>query len=429
MIDIKIVRENPEAIRKDLKKRGDNEKAKLLEELIINDKELRELVGEADSLRQQRNAFTEEIAKMKRDGKDVAQKIQEMRRIPERIKSLDAEIASRKEKVDFALMRLPNMLHESVPAGKDETDNVQIRKWGKIPKFKFSIKDHIDLGTALGGIDVERAAKISGARFYFLKGNLALLDLAIMRFAIDRMANKGFELVLPPEMMRKSSYEGVTDLHDFEDVLYKIENEDLYLIATSEHPLVAMHSQETFTKNELPKKYTGFSINFRKEAGAHGKDTKGIFRVHQFSKVEQVVFCAPDESWKLHETLIRNAEAIFKELEIPYRIMNICTGDIGTVAAKKYDLEVWLSAQKRYREAVSGSNCTDYQTRRLGIKFREKAGSPLLGFVHTLNSTAVTDRALVAILENNQREDGSVKIPKALVKYMNGVKILRPPNK
>lgn len=429
MIDIKIVRETPDAIRKDLKKRGSDEKSKLLEELIINDKELREFIGEADSLRRQRNAFTEEIAKMKRDGKDVTQKIQEMKRIPERIKALEAEIASRKEKVDFALMRLPNMLHESVPVGKDDAENVQIRKWGKMPKFDFPIKDHIDLGTALNGIDMERAAKISGARFYFLKGNLALLDLATTRFAIDCMTNKGFELVLPPEMMRKSFYEGVTDLHDFEDVLYKIENEDLYLIATSEHPLVAMHSQETFTKNELPKKYTGFSINFRKEAGAHGKDTKGIFRVHQFSKVEQVVFCAPEDSWKLHETLIRNAEAIFKELEIPYRIMNICTGDIGNVAAKKYDLEVWMSAQKKYREAVSGSNCTDYQTRRLGIKFREKAGSPLLGFVHTLNSTAVTDRALVAILENNQREDGSVKIPKALVKYMNGVKILRPTNK
>ncbi len=429
MIDIKIIRECPDVVREDLKKRGDDVKAKLLEELIINDKELREFIGEADGLRRQRNAFTEEIAKMKRDGKDVTQKIQEMKRIPERIKSLDAEIANRKEKVDFALMRLPNMLHESVPAGKDDTENVQIRKWGKMPKFDFPIKDHIDLGTALNGIDMERAAKISGARFYFLKGNLALLDLAIMRFAIDCMTKKGFELVLPPEMMRKSFYECVTDLHDFEDVLYKIENEDLYLIATSEHPLMAMHAQETFTKDDLPKKYTGFSVNFRKEAGAHGKDTKGIFRVHQFNKVEQVVFCTPDESWKLHETLIKNAEEIFKELEIPFRVVNICTGDIGTVAAKKYDLEVWMSSQKKYREVVSGSNCTDYQARRLGIKFREKEGSPNLGFVHTLNSTAVTDRALVAILENNQREDGSVKIPKALVKYMNGVKILRPPNK
>ncbi len=429
MIDIKIVRENPETIRKDLKKRGDSEKAKLLEELIINDKEMREFVGEADNLRRQRNIVTEEIAKMKRDGKDATKKIQEMKQIPERIKALEAQIAECQQKVNYALMRIPNILHESVPVGNDESGNVQVRKWGKIPKMKFPIKDHIDLGIALGGIDVERAAKTSGSRFFFLKGQLALLDLAIMRFAIDRMMKKGFELVLPPEMIRRSMYEGVTDLHDFEDVLYKIENEDLYLIATSEHPIMAMHAQETFVKNELPKKYTGFSINFRKEAGAHGKDTKGIFRVHQFNKVEQVVFCTPDESWKLHDSLIKNAEEVFKELEIPFRVVNICTGDIGTVAAKKYDLEVWMPAQKRYREAVSGSNCTDYQTRRLGIKFREKEGSPVLGFAHSLNSTAVTDRALVAILENNQREDGSIKIPKALVKYMNGTKILRPPKK
>ena len=316
-------------------------------------------------------------------------------------------------------MRIPNYLHNDVPIGKDETDNKIIKKFGEIPKSKFKLKGHEELGISLGMLDIERAAKVSGARFYFLKGDLALLEISLMRYAIDFMVKKGYELILPPYMMRKTPYEGVVDLSDFEEVLYKIENEDLYMIATSEHPLTARFMNETLNFKDLPMKNIGFSTNFRKEAGAHGKDTKGIFRVHQFNKVEQIIICNPKDSWKFHEELIKNIESFFKLLKIPFRIVSICSGDLGTVASKKYDLEAFMPVQQEYREMGSCSNCTDYQARRLNIKF-ESSGTR--DIVHTLNSTLVTDRALVAIMENYQQTDGSIKIPTVLQKYMGGKK-------
>jgi seryl-tRNA synthetase len=246
--------------------------------------------------------------------------------------------------------------------------------------------------------------------------------MALMSFALEEMVKKGYKPVEPPFLMRREPYEGVVALSDFEDVLYKVEDEDLYLIATSEHPVAAMFMNEVLRAEDLPLKIVGISTNFRKEAGAHGKDTRGIFRTHQFNKVEQFIFCKPEDSWKIHEELIRNAEELVQKLGLPYRVVNVCTGDIGTVAAKKYDVEAWMPAQNSYREIISCSNCTDYQTRRLNTKYREKEGEAPRGFVHTLNSTALaTGRTIVAILENYQQEDGSVVIPKVLRRYMGGI--------
>ncbi len=422
MLDIRLIRENPDAVRNDLKKRGDTEKLKLLEELIDHDREWRKMVADLEKLKARRNKVTEEIAKLKKEGHHPIKQMAEMKEIKEEIETLEEKVGRYELHIKDILMRLPNILHESVPAGKDDSENVEVRKWGNILKYDFELKGHEELGVALDLLDMERAAKISGARFFFLKGELALLEMAIMKCATDFMAGKGYQLVIPPHMMRRKPYEGVTDLSDFGEMLYKIENEDLYMIATSEHPLTARFMDETIEEKGLPIRNVGFSTNFRKEAGAHGKDTKGIFRVHQFNKVEQIVFCKPEDSWKIHEELIVNAEEFFRMLEIPFRIVNICTGDIGTVAAKKYDLEAWMPVQQKYREMVSCSNCTDYQARRLNIKFRGRAGEAPKGFVHTLNSTVVTDRALVAIMENFQQKDGSILIPKILQPYMNGLK-------
>jgi len=421
MLNIKLIRENMKIVEADLKKRFAEDKIKLLHELLKKDKERRELMQEADKLKHLRNTLTAEIAALKAKKKTVTAKLKEVKQIPDKIKALDKKLTRLNEECNAALMKLPNILHESVPAGKSEEENVEIKKYGEIKNFPFTPKDHIDLGSALDLIDVERAAKISGARFYFLKNELAILDLALVRLAADFLIKKGFSFVMPPYLMRKKPYEGVVDLAAFEEMLYKIEGEDLYLIATSEHPLTAQHMDETLMA--LPVKYAGFSTNFRKEAGAHGKDTKGIFRVHQFNKVEQIVICQPEESWKWHEELIKNAEEFLQLLEIPYRKMLMCSAETGSVAAKKYDLEAWLPAQCRYREVVSCSNCTDYQARRLNIKYREKEGEAAKGLVHTLNSTLVTDRVLVAILENNQQKDGSITIPKALQPYCGFEKI------
>jgi seryl-tRNA synthetase len=312
------------------------------------------------------------------------------------------------------------MLHDSVPVGQGENDNQQVRTWGSIPTFNFPVKNHIDLALNLDIVDIERAGKVAGSRFHYLKREAVLLDMALMSFAMEEMVKKGFMPIEPPYLMRKEAYEGVTALDDFEDVLYKVENENLYLIATSEHPMAAMLQNEVLKEEDLPLKLAGISACFRKEAGAHGKDTRGIFRTHQFNKIEQFIFSTPEKSWKFHEELLQNAEGLIQKLGLPYRVVNVCTGDIGTVAAKKYDIEAWMPAQNAYREIVSCSNCTDYQARRLNIRYREKEGAPTKGFVHTLNSTALaTGRTIVAILENYQQEDGSIIIPKALRKYMD----------
>jgi seryl-tRNA synthetase len=422
MLDIKLIRENPEFVKNNLMKRGNPENSKMLDALVDLDREWRQNLIKLNDRRHERKMMTAEIAALKKTGKDASIKVEKAKTLDSEITSIEKEVARAEEKTRDYLMRLPNLLHETVPVGKDENGNVQIRSWGVIPKFDFAVKNHIDLGLNLDIIDIERAGKVTGSRFFYLKREGVLLDMALMSFALEEITKKGYLPVEPPYLMRREPYEGVTALSDFEDVLYKIENEDLYLIATSEHPMAAMFMNEVLKEEDLPLKLAGISACFRKEAGAHGKDTRGIFRTHQFNKIEQFVFCKPEESWKLHEELIHNAEELVQKLGLPYRVVNVCTGDIGTVAAKKYDLEAWMPAQNAYREIVSCSNCTDYQARRLGIRYREKEGAPPKGFLHTLNSTAIaTGRTIVAILENFQQEDGTVVVPKVLRKYMGEI--------
>lgn len=423
MLDIKLVRENPEVARNNLKKRNDTEKLKLLEELIKKDKEWREVLAETENLKHKRNVVSEDIAKLKKQGKDVSKKLKEASEIPEKIKENEKEIEKLGGRCKLILMQLPNILHESVPMGKDETENVEIRRLGKL-KFDFKPKGHLEIMESFGLIDSERAAKVAGRGFFYLKKELALLDFAILRFAIDFLIKRGYALVEPPFMLKRKPYEGVVDLKDFENVMYKVEGDDLYLIATSEHPMAAMFMDEAIEKKDLPMKFVGVSPCFRREVGAHGKYTKGLFRMHQFNKVEQFIFCLPEQSWDLHEELQKNSEDLYKALGLAYRVVNVCTGDIGIIAAKKYDIEV-LMADGNYREVGSNSNCTDYQARRLNIKYRENPGSSPEGFVHTLNNTALaTSRTMMAIIEQNQQKNGSVAIPEALVPYMNGIKKL-----
>ena len=420
MLDIKLIRENPELVKNNLEKRGNPGTTQMLEDLIAVDKEWRFNLTKLNELRHHRKQVTIEIAKLKKAGKEADREVERAQDIDEEITIIEKQVTQQEQKTHDYLMQLPNLLDANVPVGKDSNDNVQVKTWGTIPKFNFPIKNHIDLALELDQIDMERAGKISGARFFYLKNQVAQLDMALMSFAIEELTKKGYTPIIPPYLMKREAYEGVTALGDFADVLYKVENEDLHLIATSEHPMAAMYMNEVLKEQDMPLKLAGISTCFRKEAGAHGKDTRGIFRTHQFNKVEQFIFCKPEDSTKLNEELLLNAEELLQKLELPYRVVNVCTGDIGTVAAKKYDIEAWMPAQNGYREVVSCSNCTDYQARRLGIRYREKEGAPPKGFVHTLNSTAVaTGRTIVAILENNQQEDGTINIPSALRKYMS----------
>ena len=423
-MDIKLVRENPDAVVASLRRRGAVDKVPLVSEAAKADSEWRKHKTEVDRLRHRQNELTAEVAALKKKGEPIEGKLREVKDIPRRIKDLDAKSAEASARLNAALMGLPNVLHESVPTGKDETESVTVRTWGEHPDFGFEPKDHIDLLTALDMVDMERGAKVAGARFFFMKGDAVKLEHAIMQFALDFLRAKGYTAVEPPFMLNRESYEGVVNLEDFGPVIYKIEGEDLHLIATSEHPLVSMHLDEILDASELPLKYCGFSPCFRVEAGAHGKDTKGIFRVHQFYKVEQVVFSKPEQSWNIHEELIGNAEGIYQALGIPYRVVALCSGDTGFMSAKTYDLEAWLPGQGKYREMASASNITDYQSRRLKIRYREKQSDPTV-LVHTLNSTAVVTRTLVAMVENFQQKDGSVRVPKALSPYMGGITALQ----
>jgi seryl-tRNA synthetase len=429
MLDIKLIRENPALVKENLAKRNNPECLQMLDDLIALDKEWRLNNTKLNDLRHDRKQVTIEIAKLKKACKEANSEFAKAQDIDQKIKLIEKDVADQETKIHNYLLTLPNLLDPTVPYGKDSNDNVTVKKWGTIPEFTFPVKNHIDLALALDQIDMERAGKVSGARFFYLKDMVARLDMALMSFAMEELTQKGYTPIVPPYLMTREAYEGVTSLADFADVLYKVEGEDLYLIATSEHPMAAMYMNETIKLDDLPIKLAGVSTCFRKEAGAHGKDTRGIFRTHQFNKIEQFVFCKPEDSPKLHEELLENAENILQKLGLAYRVVNVCTGDIGTVAAKKYDIEAWMPAQSDYREVVSCSNCTDYQARRLGIKYRLKEGAPPVGPLHTLNSTAIaTGRTIVAILENNQNEDGSITVPEALRKYMgNREKITKKP--
>ncbi|MFH1916594.1 MAG: serine--tRNA ligase [Nanoarchaeota archaeon] len=419
MLDIKLIRENFDFVKTNLERRKDPAVIELLTKVKVLDEEWRKLKGDLDELRHQRNIISEEINRLKKEKKDASKAIASAKIIPERIKETEGKIDDFEKKIRDGLLRIPNLLDDSVPYGKDDTENVEVRTGGHIKKHDFELKSHGELAEELGIADFERSAKISGTGFYFLKGDLALLNMALIKFVIDFMAKKGYTYIEPPLMISRKAYEGVTSLDDFEKVMYKIEYEDAYLIATSEHPLVSQHMDETIPEESLPIKYVGYSCCFRREIGSRGVDTKGLFRTHQFNKVEQVIFCTPEQSQALHEEITKNSEEIYQALELPYRIVNICTGDMGIVASKKWDLEAWFPRQNKYGEVGSSSNCTDYQARRLNIKCVDKKGERRV--LHTLNNTAIaTSRCMVAILENYQNKDGTVTVPKVLVPYMLG---------
>jgi seryl-tRNA synthetase len=426
MLDPRILKENPEAVREMLKKRNMTDFP--LDELIMLHKLRGDLIIKTQQLRRQKNLISETIASKKKSKQDASFELGEMKQVSALLDQTESEAIQIEGKFNQLMMTLPNLLNEMVPVGKDEHDNMIVSQNGSITRPNFSPKDHIDIATTLDLVDLDRAAKVSGARFYFLKNELVKLNQALVNFALDFLSEHNYTLIQPPYMIRKEPMVGSVILNDFEDVIYKIEEEDLYMIGTSEHAIASMHMDEILEGMKLPIKYAGFSSCFRKEAGAHGRDMKGIFRVHQFEKVEQFIYCRPDESWREHERMLALSEEFFKQLGIPYRVMLLCSGETGKISAKTYDIEGWMAGQNAYREIVSCSNCLDYQARRLGIRFRDKTNEETR-LVHTLNSTLVaTERTMVAILETFQTSKGTVEIPKVLQKYMGGLEEIRARN-
>ncbi len=427
MLDIKLIRDSPDLVRRNLERRNDHDKLVLLDSVIDFDERWKSSITELNQMRRRRNEVSMEIAELKRSGRqeEAEKKISEAEALPAKIAEKENQVEELSSLVRNGLMRIPNLLHESVPFGKDEKDNVEVKRWGKPPHFDFQPRDHFEVAQGLDLIDGERAAKVAGASFFYLKNELVLLDMALQRFTIDFLITRSFKPIEPPLMMKRKPYEGVTDLADFESVMYQIQGEDQYLIATSEHPMAAMFMDEVLLAEQMPLRFCGVSPCFRREVGSHGKYTKGLFRMHQFNKVEQFVFCLPEQSWQIHEELQDNSESLYQKLGLHYRVVNVCTGDIGIIAAKKYDTEFWM-VDDTFREIGSNSNCTDYQARRLNIRYREKEGAPPIGFVHTLNNTAIaTSRTMLAILEQYQQADGSVILPDALRPYMNGLGVLK----
>jgi len=419
MLDMKMIRENPENIRKMLKDRAVQFDLDLLLEL---DKKRREMIISTDNLRKKKNEMSIKISEAKKTGSEAVPLIQEMQLVSQELAKLEEVQHETESEYSKLALTIPNVLHKSVPCG-DDSANKEIRKWGTIPQFDFEVKDHIDISENLNLLELERAAKTAGARFYYLMGDLVKLNQSLIQFGLDFLSEKGYTMSQPPYMINRKAMEGAVILDDFEDVIYKIEDQDLYLIGTSEHAMVSMYADEILDGNSLPARYSAISPCFRKEAGAHGKDQKGIFRVHQFEKIEQFVFSKPEDSWNEHENMIAITEEFFQKLEIPHKVVLLSSGDMGKISAKTYDLEVWMAGQNAYREVVSCSNCLDYQSRRLKIRFRDKTNEDTK-YIHTLNSTLVaTERTMVAILENLQTKDGHVNIPNVLQKYM-GKKII-----
>ena len=422
MIDSKLLKQNPEIIIDTLNKR----KVEFpIHDLISLDARRRQLIVEIQHVKHEKNTLSHSIASKKKENTDTSQEISKMKDIDNRILSLEEEKMSVESRFNLLMRNLPNIIHQSVPIGNNENDNVVIKHSGIIKNFEFRPRDHIDIATSLDLVDIERAAKISGSRFYFLKKDLVRMNYALIHFAIDFLSDKGYVLAQPPYMIRRSAMEGAVILEDFEDVIYKINGEDLYMIGTSEHALASMHMDEILNGKLLPIKYAGISTCFRKEAGAHGKDMKGIFRVHQFEKVEQFVYSRPDDSWKEHDNMLTITEEFYEKIGIPYRTVLLCSAELGKISAKTYDIEAWMPGQRAYREIVSCSNCTDYQARRLRIRFKDKTNEETR-LVHTLNSTLVaTERTMVSIMENYQTLNGDIEVPDILRKYMGDIKKIK----
>jgi seryl-tRNA synthetase len=408
MLDIKFIRENPDIVKEGIKKKGVN--PALIEQILDLDEENRKYIKSTETLQ----------AEQKKIGKN---NIEEAKRIKAEKIKIAEPLEETKKKLNELLLQVPNLPFEDVPVGKDDSGNVVIETVGEKTKFDFKSKDYMELGESLNLIDTQRAAKIAGSRFGFIKNEAALLEFALVRLAFDKLVKKGFIPVIPPVMLKSEMARGMGYLEQADaNEAYYLPEDDLYLVGTAEQPLGTMHAREVFNEKDLPKRYAGFSTCFRREAGSYGKDTKGIFRVHQFDKIEMFSFSHPEDSKKEHQLLLETEKELMKDLKIPYQVVQICTGDLGFPAASKYDIETWIPSEDRYRETHSTSNCTDFQARRLNIRYKNKAGK--LDFVHTLNGTAFAiGRTLIAIIENYQQKDGTIKVPDALQKYTSFKKI------
>src|SRR3989344_192630 len=418
MIDINLIRENPNLVKENIKRKNQKEKLPLVDKIKKIDEEWRNLKSKIDGLRHERNIISEKInaAKKERSQEDFKKLIKKAQDLPKEIQDSELKLEKLDQEIKQIILVIPNMMSKKVPSGKDASQNKEVKKSGKIPKFNFEVKNHVELLENLGLADFDRSAKTSGNGFYYLKNELAYLNQALIKFAIDFLKKKKYSYVETPLMLRSKVVFAAFDKKAIEESVYNIENEDLSLIGTSEQSLLGMHANETFKEEQLPLKYFSYTMCFRKEIGAHGINEKGLWRTHQFNKVEQVIFCKPEDSEKYFDELLKNSEEILKALELPYRIIDICSGDLSDWKYYQKDIEVYRPTTKTYGEIVSLSNCTDYQARKLNIKCEYKNGDKKV--LHTLNDTAIaTSRILVAIIENFQQKDGSIKIPKVLHKY------------
>jgi seryl-tRNA synthetase len=413
MIDVKFIRENPEKVKQGVK----NKNAEVdIDRFLEVDKKRREVITALEDMRAQKNKTTKEIPQMK-DKAEREKTILKMRELDTNSDRLDKELEVLESEFNEMLMKVPNIPSDDVPVGKNDTENVEIRQVGKKPEFDFPFKDYMTLAEDLDIIDVKRAGKVSGTRFGYLKGGAAFLEFALVQFVFDTLAKEGFIPVVPPVMLKPEMARGMGYLEQTDkEEAYFIQSDNLYLTGTSEQSLGAMHADEVFDEKDLPRRYMGFSTCFRRESGSYGKDTKGILRVHQFDKIEMFSYAKKEESQKEHDFLLSMEEKLMQLLEIPYRVLRICTGDLGRPAARKFDIEAWIPSENKYRETHSTSNCTDFQSRRLNIRYKTKDG---LEFIHTLNGTAFAiGRILIAIIENYQQKDGSIRVPKILQKYL-----------
>jgi seryl-tRNA synthetase len=418
MLDPKLLREYPELLRGMLAKRKFEFP---LDHLLELDRRRRELILQVEELNRKKNLLARVISTKIKNHQDTLQEREEMTGIGTQLVEIEQEKKTIDAEFRASMMTLPNLINETVPIGSDEKENIVLRYHGTITNSDFFPKDHVDVANTLDLLDLDRASKIAGARFYFLKNELVKLNLALINYALDFLAKKGYNLAQPPFMIKREAMEGAVILDDIEDMIYKIDKDDLYMIGTSEHSMASMHMNEILNGKALPLRYASISPCFRKEAGAHGKDTKGIFRVHQFEKVEQFVYSRPEESEQEHERILAISEEFYHQLGIPFRTVLLCSADLGKTSSKTYDLEAWMPSQKAYREIVSCSNCADFQARRLLIRFRDKTNEQTR-LVHTLNSTLVaTERTMACIMENYQTSIGTIKIPNVLQHYMGGI--------
>ncbi|MEK6825444.1 MAG: serine--tRNA ligase [Nanoarchaeota archaeon] len=418
MIDIKFLREHPDSVKENIKKKFQDDKQKHIDEVLKKDITWRKLKGEADTLRAERNKVSKEISELKKAGKSVEAAMKRAQKIPQSLEEIEAKSNALEEDIHKLLVKIPNMIHKNVPIGKDSKENVELKQIGKQPKFTFPVKSHVELGESLGLLDFTSSAQTSGNGFYYIQGDLALLNQALLRYALDNMINKGYVYVETPYMLHSAVINNVTDLHDQKNMIYKIQDEDLYLIGTSEHALIGRYIDSILKEKQLPLKQTSYSMCFRKEVGSHGIDEKGIYRTHQFNKIEMIVICRPEDSMKLFEEMKSITLQIFSSLGVPIRELAICSGDLGDLKHIQIDIEAWSPRKKEYFEVGSCSNLTNAQAKLLKIRADGKEGKYT---PHTLNNTAIaTSRAMVAILENYQQKDGTIKIPDVLVPYMHG---------